>query len=325
MVFDQTARTTEWLRGIASPATWSRRIGIERGGRNRSWVTPPSVALLRTALFLGASALFVAVQPAMAQVPASKASAVSNPKAQNCLSELRTFDTQMQKDGYWVGGSSYRYGYPLYGYGYGYGYGHGEYGWSGNPSTSGHWLARPGYELRTLIASANVLGQRGQEQTCTALLTSIRDLYKSYAHELQQGGVPRVDGHNWRSTQIAAATPVAESSTSYRSDQLIGANLFNSQGEDLGSVDDIVLSPQTGKVGYLVIGRGGILGIGEKYVPVPWEHFKATAGSNFLVLDSTKGNMEAAPRVIMSSFFRQGDFDQQRQKVDDYWKAHVSK
>ena len=234
-----------------------------------------------------------------------------------CLNDLRAFDGVMEKDGYWLGGAGHGYGYPMGGIGYGYPAG----GYAGGVGT-GFRNARPGYEVRTLVTAANILARHGQKQACENVLTTTREIYSRYAADMRSGKFPKADVSDWRHQQIAAAKAVAATDTSFRSDQLLGTDVRNAKDEALGSVDDLIMSPQTGKIAYLVIARGGIFGIGEKYVPVPWADFKVPPNANLLVLAATKAAMDTAPQVKSDQFATPGTFDQESQKVDAYWKTH---
>ena len=252
---------------------------------------------------------------------AAMAQTVPVKPAQQCLSDLSAFDGQLQKDGYWLHGAGYGYGYPMYGYGDAYGGGPLP---AVNSPQAGHYRrARPGYEVRTLLASANILALHGNPQACESLLGTARDIYTTYAADLRSGKVPPVDVSVWRRQQIATAVAVNGSNLAFRSDQLVGAGVVNPQGEDLGSVDDIVLDPHSGKISYLVIARGGIFGFGKKYVPVPWEDFKAAPGSKLFVLASTKTSMDSAPQVKEDQNFQQDAFAAEMQKVNAYWVSRL--
>ena len=241
--------------------------------------------------------------------------------AQQCVTDLQAFHDELQKGGYWLSSSGYGGGYPRYGYVYG------ERGMMLPIDTfesKAEVHARPGYEIRTLMASAHIMAQRGQQAACEALLAETRDIYKDYAANLNKTGVAKADMSGWQNQLIAAAQPVTSSTASFRSDQLIGAAVVTPHNDSIGSVDDIVLSPLTGKISYLVIGHGGLFGIDEKYVPVPWEDFKMTPGATLLVLDSDKNALDAGPQVRENQFSANGDFAQESRKVDDYWKAHLA-
>lgn len=249
------------------------------------------------------------------------AAAASQP-AEKCLTDLQAFDGQIEKEGYWLGGSGFGYGYPMAEADYRYGY---PLGASPPPATAvGYLHARPGYEVRVLVAAANILAHQGQEQPCEDVLATTRAVYKLYAAEMQSGKVPMADVSRWRIHEVADAERVTNKNTSFRSDELLGTDVRDPQNEALGSVEDIVMTPETGKIAYLVIARGGIFGFGDKYVPIPWNDFKVSPNGRLLVLDTTKGALDAAPQVSEDQFAGPGRFDQESQQVDAYWKAHLT-
>jgi sporulation protein YlmC with PRC-barrel domain/Cu/Ag efflux protein CusF len=100
---------------------------------------------------------------------------------------------------------------------------------------------------------------------------------------------------------LFAATSFAEVNVgAYRGSKLIGADVENAQGEDLGDIVDIVIDPQTGRMQYAVLSFGGFLGLGEKYFAIPWEALKREPGQRMgdterYVLNIDKERLKNAP------------------------------
>jgi hypothetical protein len=99
--------------------------------------------------------------------------------------------------------------------------------------------------------------------------------------------------------------------------------VVNPGNDSLGSVHDLVSNPQTGKIAYVIVARGGLFGIDTSYTPVPWGDFKAAPSGSLLVLDTTKTVLAAAPQARDAQFTKAGQFEAESQKVEAYWTAHV--
>jgi sporulation protein YlmC with PRC-barrel domain len=63
----------------------------------------------------------------------------------------------------------------------------------------------------------------------------------------------------------------------------------------LGRVEDLVIDRDAGRVRFLKVGDGGILGIGRIHRLVPVDIVKGVAG-DFVFLDITKETIDGAPR-----------------------------
>ncbi len=76
---------------------------------------------------------------------------------------------------------------------------------------------------------------------------------------------------------------------------LIGDNVVNSAGEDLGELEEIMLDVDTGQVAYAVLSFGGFLGMGDKLFAIPWGALQVDTVNERLILDVVKEELENAP------------------------------
>ncbi|MGF1611195.1 MAG: PRC-barrel domain-containing protein [Kiloniellales bacterium] len=67
--------------------------------------------------------------------------------------------------------------------------------------------------------------------------------------------------------QTGDTTPMSEQELATRADEIIGQQVVNQQGEEIGEINDLVVDENNQP--YAVIGIGGFLGIGERNVAVP--------------------------------------------------------
>lgn len=64
--------------------------------------------------------------------------------------------------------------------------------------------------------------------------------------------------------------PIASGhTTAILASKVKGTPVYASNGEKIGSVEDVVLDKCSNNIMFAVLGTGGMLGMGEKYRPVP--------------------------------------------------------
>ena len=84
----------------------------------------------------------------------------------------------------------------------------------------------------------------------------------------------RTDLNNARQPSNAGKLDSKTHGANIRVSELIGCEIENSRGEDVGEIEDIVIDSSTGKVRYAAVTYGGFLGLGNKLYAVPFEAFK---------------------------------------------------
>ncbi len=75
---------------------------------------------------------------------------------------------------------------------------------------------------------------------------------------------------------------------------LMGQKVVDQNGQELGSVDNMIVG-NNGQVQYIILSRGGVLGVGGTLVPVPWDAANLRTQGDQLVASISKQKLDSAP------------------------------
>ena len=84
-------------------------------------------------------------------------------------------------------------------------------------------------------------------------------------------------------------------------DKVEGTTIYSRDGENIGTCKKVMINKLTGKVAYVVVQYGGVMGFGSDYYPMPWDVLTYDTEKGGYVVDMSKEQLQNAPRYPASS------------------------
>ncbi|MFW5834889.1 MAG: PRC-barrel domain-containing protein, partial [Pseudomonadota bacterium] len=128
------------------------------------------------------------------------------------------------------------------------------------------------------------LARHGDERGCRYVPQRTEAIYEHDAERLREAGVEPDEIGAWRQEQIAAA------------------QIRNIEDNYIGTVDDVVLHPETGEISYVIVAHGGFLVVGKDYAPVQ--------------------AIEEAPQVTAEQLTGRDSFGKPSAEIMRHWEAY---
>jgi sporulation protein YlmC with PRC-barrel domain len=146
---------------------------------------------------------------------------------------------------------------------------------------------------------------------------------KTQPAKKDEAGVPHIlVGRGLITTVVAPAVQ--------KSKELVGAEVRSADGKEVGEIDHLMIETSVGRVAYVLISRGGFLGAGGEWVPVPFELLSQSPASETLSLKVNASELQkikALPKTEQPRSVRRSDLAKlyQQYKVEPFWSKNEQK
>ena len=109
-----------------------------------------------------------------------------------------------------------------------------------------------------------------------------------------------------------------------------GNTVVSSDGDDVGSIKEIMLDVRAGRVAYAVLSSGGFLGMGNKLLAIPWSALTLDTDNKCFRLAATSDQVRNSPGFDKDSWPSMVDRQwassvHQHYGREPYWEENVSK
>jgi hypothetical protein len=121
-------------------------------------------------------------------------------------------------------------------------------------------------------------------------------------------------------TSESMAKPDTKPHALIPSDRVEGTPVDRTNGKKLGTIQRLMVDKVSGTVAYAVLSYGGLLGIGEKHMPIPWAKLKFDPMKQVYLVDISDEELAKAPSYAADKEFDWGDRSKEA-RLHDYYGA----
>ena len=104
---------------------------------------------------------------------------------------------------------------------------------------------------------------------------------------------------------MATDASARETTRLISSDKVEGTSVRRSDGDKVGSIENVMIDKRSGRVAYAVMSFGGFLGMGEDYYALPWSALRYNENLDAYELNVTDDQLRNAP-LASTDFFNTG-------------------